>query len=397
MHWDVRDRRWACFAAIAAAVLGCGSADGPPVRVTIPTGATMRTAAESLHKAGVIGSTKSFLLYAKMRRLDRGIKAGTYMLHGDDSWRFVLSALHSGRGLVNTVTIPEGFTLGQIQPLLAAKLGVPADSIRAAVTDTALLHRLDVPTPTVEGYLFPDTYFFPPGTTARAAVLTMVRRFEQRWRPEWASRLDTLSLSRHDLLTLASIVEREAKRPEERPVIAAVYWNRLRKGMLLQADPTVQYALPEYQTRLLKKHLAVKSRYNTYKYPGLPPGPIASPGVSSMRATLYPANVPFLYFVAHPDGHHEFRVKLAEHNAAVRVARRAWDAVRKQQRLDSLKAAAPRRRVSASPRPGARERAQAARSRSASECGFSAPIPLSAPLGGWADSFRVAPSSVALA
>jgi len=244
---------------------------------------------------------------------------------------------------VSVVTIPEGFTLAQIEPLLTAKLGVARDSVLAAVSDTALLTRLDVPTSTVEGYLFPDTYFFPPGTSARVATQAMVRRFEQRWRPEWGARLDTLGVSRHDLLTLASIVEREAKKPEERAVIAAVYWNRLRKGMLLQADPTVQYALPEYQKRLLTKHLAVKSRYNTYKYPGLPPGPIASPGVASIRATLYPANAPFLYFVAHPDGHHEFRVKLEEHNAAVRVARRAWDAVRRQQRLDSLKAAPARR------------------------------------------------------
>jgi UPF0755 protein len=296
-----------------------------------------------LNKAGVIGSTRLFRLYAKLRGSDRGIKAGTYILRKDASWESVLSALRSGRGVVNVVTIPEGFTLAQIEPLLASKLSVPAESIRAAVSDTALLRRLDVPTTTVEGYLFPDTYFFPPGTTPRSAIQTMVRRFEQRWRPEWGARLDTLALSRHDVVTLASIVEREAKRPEERPVIAAVYWNRLRRGMLLQADPTVQYALPQYQKRLLSKHLSVKSKYNTYKYRGLPPGPIASPGVASLRATLYPASVPYLYFVAHPDGHHEFRAKLEEHNAAVRVARRAWDAVRKQQRLDSLKAAPARR------------------------------------------------------
>ena len=303
----------------------------------------MRAAAESLESGGVIGSTRLFQWYAKLRRSDRGIKAGTYMLRRDAGWNSVLAALRSGRGVVNTVTIPEGYTLAQIEPLLAGRLGVPPESLRAAVSDTAVLQRLDVPTSTVEGYLFPDTYLFPPGTSARAAVLTMVRRFEQAWRPEWTARLDTMVLSRHDLLTLASIVEREAKKPEERPVIAAVYWNRLRNGMLLQADPTVQYALPQYQKRLLNKHLSVKSRYNTYKYPGLPPGPIASPGIASIRATLYPAAAPYLYFVAHPDGHHEFRVKLAEHNAAVRVARRAWDAVRKQQRLDSLKAAKARR------------------------------------------------------
>lgn len=330
---------------LSAIVVACGGSDAPAARVTIPPGASMRVAAESLHSAGVIGSTRLFRIYAKLRGADRNIKAGTYLLGRDASWGTVLRALREGRGIVTVVTIPEGFTLAQIQPLLAAKLQIMPESIAAAVSDTALLRRLDVPTPTIEGYLFPDTYFFPPGTTARAAVLTMVRRFEQRWLPGWTARLDTMALSRHDLVTLASIVEREAKRPEERPVIAAVYWNRLRKGMLLQADPTVQYALPQYQKRLLTKHLAVKSRYNTYKYRGLPPGPIASPGAASLRATLYPANVPFLYFVAHPDGHHEFRVTLREHEEAVRVARRLWSRVRQRQ-ADSARAAARVRRGS---------------------------------------------------
>lgn len=297
----------------------------------IPPGATLRVAAESLRAAGVIGSTRLFRLYAKLRGADRAIKPGTYLLPRDAGWGRALTALRDGRGIVAVVTIPEGFTLAQIEPLLISKLQLSPESVTAAVTDTALRHRLDIPTPTVEGYLFPDTYFIPPGTPARAAVLMMVRRFEQRWNPEWTKRLDTLALSRHDVVTLASIVEREAKRPEERPVIAAVYWNRLRKGMLLQADPTVQYALPQYQKRLMTKHLAVKSPYNTYKYPGLPPGPIASPGLASLRATLYPANVPFLYFVAYPDGHHEFRVTLKEHEAAVRVARPLWAAFRKRQ------------------------------------------------------------------
>ena len=343
MSSGARARSVAAVAAIFTTVLACGGGDAPAVRITIPPGATMRSAAESLHKAGVIGSPRLFQWYAKVRRSDRGIKAGTYMLRRDAGWGSVLTSLREGRGVVSVVTIPEGFTLAQIEGALTTKLGVPVDSIRVAVTDTSLLRRLDVPTPTLEGYLFPDTYFFPPGTTARTAVQTMVRRFEQRWKTEWGARLDTLMVSRHDLLSLASIVEREAKKPEERPIIAAVYWNRLRKGMLLQADPTVQYALPQYQRRLLTRHLSVKSPYNTYRNRGLPPGPIACPGVASIQATLYPANVPFLYFVALPDGHHEFRAKLAEHEAAVRVARRAWDAVRRQQRSDSLKAAAAKR------------------------------------------------------
>jgi UPF0755 protein len=325
------------LAATAAVTMSCGSGHETPVRVMVPPGATMRSAAESLSHAGVIGSPRLFRLYAKARRADRGIKAGTYLLAPDAGWGSILSSLRSGKGVVEVVTIPEGFRLAQTESVLVAKLKVPPESLRVAVSDTSLLRRLGAPIETLEGYLFPDTYFFPPGTSARTAVQTMVRRFEQQWKPEWTARLDTLGVTKHNVLTLASIVEREARRDEERAVIAAVYWNRLRKGMLLQADPTVQYALPQYQKRLLNRHLTVQSKYNTYRYPGLPPGPIAAPGAESIEATLRPATVPYLYFVAFPDGHHEFREKLEEHQATVRIARRAWSAAR----APSAKARAP--------------------------------------------------------
>ena len=311
----------------ALCIAACGG-DLASARVTIPPGASMKTAADSLKKAGVIGSPKLFRLYAKLRRSDRQIKAGTYLLKRDAGWGTVLASLRDGRGVVNTLTVPEGFRMTQTESLMVAKLALSPDSIRAAMRDSALLHRLGAPprAKDLEGYLFPDTYFFPPGTSARVAVSAMVRRFEQRWKPEWTARLDTFALSRHDLLALASIVEEEAKVPTERPIIAGVYWNRLRRGMRLEADPTVQYALPKPQARLLNRHLTVRSPYNTYQNVGLPPGPIAAPGIASIEATLYPANVPYLFFVAYPDGHHEFRVTLAEHQAASRLARRAWNA-----------------------------------------------------------------------
>jgi UPF0755 protein len=215
--------------------------------------------------------------------------------------------------------------------------------VRVADSDTTLLERLDIPTPTLEGYLFPDTYVFTEGTTAREAVETMVHRFEQIWKPEWTARLDTIALSRNDVMALASIVEKEAKLNEERPVIAAVYMNRLRAGMLLQADPTVQYALPEHEARLLFKHLKIKSPYNTYQHLGLPPGPIASPGSPSIQAALYPAKVPFKYFVAAPDGHHEFRVTYKEHDAAVQAMHRQRDARAAAARKDSIAAHAAKK------------------------------------------------------
>jgi UPF0755 protein len=155
----------------------------------------------------------------------------------------------------------------------------------------------------------------------------MVERFQRVWQPEWDQRLQALAMSRHDVMALASIVEKEARLPEERPVIAAVYMNRLKAGMLLQADPTVQYALGKHVARVFYKDLDVESPYNTYKHTGLPPGPIASPGRPSIVAALNPANVPYTYFVAYPDGHHEFTTNFTAHSVAVRSARRAWDSV----------------------------------------------------------------------
>jgi len=320
--------------AFMLAIAACGSGSGTPVRVTIPQGATLRVAADSLARAGVVLYPRFFRVYASFRRGDRAIKAGTYMLRPHEGWGTVLDALRRGKGLVHIVTIPEGFSIGQIAPLLESKLGQPADSVKAAVTDTALLHQLDVPTKTLEGYLFPDTYTFAEGTTSRTAVDMMVRRFEQVWKPEWTARLDTLHLSRNDVMALASIVEKEARLPEERPVIAAVYMNRLRANIPLQADPTVQYALGKHVARVYYKDLEVESPYNTYKHAGLPPGPIASPGKPSIEAALYPANVPFIYFVAFPDGHHEFRRDLAGHEQAKLQARKAWDSLDATRRIE---------------------------------------------------------------
>ncbi len=312
------------FALVAGCVLvaACsGEPHGAPARVIIPRGASFGQATDSLAKVKLVGSKKMFRLYGRLTGGDRNIKPGTYLLKPGTPWKDIVSALNGGHGMVNTITIPEGFTISQITPLLARTLKVPADSVRAAMRDTALLARLDIPNPTLEGYVFPDTYAFPLGTTARQAVREMVFAFERRWNPEWNSSLAELKINRNDLVTMASIVEREARVPEERPVIAAVYYNRLRKGMRLQADPTVQFALGHHVGRVLYKDLEIKSPYNTYMNKGLPPGPIASPGVARLHAAAHPANVPYLYFVASRDGHHEFRMTLQEHTSAIRQVR----------------------------------------------------------------------------
>jgi UPF0755 protein len=330
------------------ALAACRGSGTGRVRVIIPHGSTLRVAAESLAHAGVVQSATMFRVYAKLRGSDRSIRAGTYVFQRGGSWGEVLDDLRGGKGLEHAITIPEGWSLYQIVPQLARVLGAPIDSVQAAVRDTALLHAVDVPTPTLEGYLFPDTYVFPDGTTPRAAVRVMVDRFQRVWQPDWNQRLQELAMSRNDVMALASIVEKEARLPEERPVIAAVYLNRLKTGMLLQADPTVQYALGKHVARVMYKDLEIDSPYNTYQHIGLPPGPIASPGRPSIVAALNPAKVPYRYFVAYPDGHHEFTTDFAKHSVAVRNARREWDSVsalhRDTVRTPATAPAAPMRR-----------------------------------------------------
>ena len=298
------------------------SASTDPVTVTIPKGSTVRAISDSLESAGVIASPRAFRWYASMGERDRAIKPGRYRFVQRQSWSSVLDTLTQGKALVRTVVIPEGFDLRDIVPKLAKALEVPEDSVRSAALDVAWRRKLGVPAASLEGYLFPATYAFATGTTARQAVNAMLERFEEAWKPEWNARLDSLGITRHEAMTMASIVEKEARVAAERPIIAAVYWNRLKRPMRLQADPTVQYAIPAHTERVLYKDLAVASPYNTYQNDGLPPGPIASPGEASIAATLAPANVPYLFFVAHADGHHEFRTTFTEHQRAVAEARR---------------------------------------------------------------------------
>jgi UPF0755 protein len=306
------------------------SDSAPQARVLIPPGATFRAAAESLSAAGVIRFPRAFSAYGSLRKRDRTIRAGTYTLTRRQSWNELIAVLHTGRGATRTVTIPEGYSLLQVIPLLARTMEVPAESLEAAVRDSSVRARLDARAETLEGYLFPDTYTFSVGSTARQLIAIMVARFEQIWRPEWDRRLAELHRTRHEIITLASIVEKEVRISSERPVVSGVYWNRLRIGMALQADPTVLYALGRNNVRVRYSDLTVDSPYNTYRRPGLPPGPIAAPGAAAIDAALNPAKVPYRYFVARPDGRHEFRVTYSEHLAAVQQ-------IRAQARADSIR------------------------------------------------------------
>ena len=337
-----RAQRAAVFCIAACVLAACGSTGAPVRRVTIPQGSTFAAAADSLESAGVLRSPRLFRMYASVTGRDRDIKAGTYLLEPGLSWNELIQALTAGRGIEQSLTVPEGRALREIVPMLAEGIGAPVESLWAAARDSAARRRLRIPTPNLEGYLFPDTYRFMYGTSAREAVRDMVRRFEEVWEPAWDARAAELGLSRHNVVTLASIVEKEARLAEERPVIAAVYHNRLRQGMPLQADPTVQYAIGEHRTRVMYRDLKIDSPYNTYRNRGLPPGPIASPGRASIEAALFPANVPYRYFVAHPDGHHEFRVTFEEHTAARRLVQRRPSGTRSRGGTRSSSSSRPR-------------------------------------------------------
>jgi UPF0755 protein len=313
--------------SILSVLSGCDS-NSSTQRVTLPPGASFSAVTDSLHAHGVISSPIWFKLLARVRGLDRSVRAGIYQFSsGTSSWA-VLDILAEGKAVSLRLTVPEGLTILELANLASERAGLPEDSILAAARDTATAHALlGFPVPSFEGFLHPETYALSVATRPADLIRTMTEGFKNQWEPEWTRRLDTLRMSKLQVVTLASIVEGEARADDEREIIAGVYYNRLRIGMALQADPTVQYAIAlktgNRKPRLYTKDYHFPSAYNTYLHPGLPPGPVNSPGRRSIEATLYPARVPYLYFVAGPDGRHIFSRTYDEHLRAVARVRKA--------------------------------------------------------------------------
>jgi UPF0755 protein len=329
-------RTFALAALLALAVSACasdggGDPHGPPLRVKVPSGASLAVVSDSLAGRGIVNSASKFRRFANSKDAAAKLKPGIYEFRAGESWKVIVDRLVRGDVVKARIVVPEGWTGRQIAARVAAALGGNADSIQARLVDTAAARKLGVPGPTLEGYLYPATYVFPLGTPWEKAVSEMVRRYRFAWTPEMRAQLPASGMSEREVVTLASIVEREAKDWHERPTIAAVYRNRMRRGMRLQADPTVQYALGQQRARLLYRDIAsvAKDPYNTYTHAGLPPGPIASPSQGAIQAALQPANADVLYFVARPNGTHVFTRTLAEHNAAKRAAQAETRAARR--------------------------------------------------------------------
>lgn len=287
----------------------------------------MRTAAilHQMQTAGVIRDQYVPLIYMKLLRGRDSIKAGVYEFDRPMSAVAVIDKLVSGDVVMRTVTIREGLDRFAVGKLFAAEgLGSSADWDKTTA-DPDLIRDIAPDATSLEGYLFPDTYKFDPGTPVATIVRSMVQNFRKNFSGEMA--FITTGLNLHQTVTLASIVETEARLPQERPMVASVYLNRIRKRMLLGADPTVIYAMKlggRWNGNIRKADLQIESPYNTYRVPGLPPGPIANPGLASLRAAAAPATTNFLYFVARHDGSHAFSTNIDEHNRNVEQFQRQW-------------------------------------------------------------------------
>jgi UPF0755 protein len=314
-------------AVVVTVLAGCAGTNSAPQRVTVPTGASFSAVTDTLAAHGVIASRRVFKLIARIRRVDRTVQAGVYEFSpGTPPWE-VLDVLAKGAAVSQKFTVPEGLTIPEVATLAADRLGLPQDTVREAATDGAAASALlGYPVRSFEGFLRPETYTLPIALRADELVRIMAEAFKSGWEPAWTARLDSIGMSQLQLVTFASIVEGEARADDERETIAGVYHNRLRIGMALQADPTVQYAIflasGRRKARLFDRDYQINSPYNTYLHPGLPPGPVNSPGRRSLEASLYPAKVPYLYFVAGQDGRHIFAKTYAEHLRNIAQVRR---------------------------------------------------------------------------
>jgi len=324
-------KRWGVLLLLAAVISGILWWDGfsrflrpeaatsprAPRIVRIPPGMAFKDIARLLYREGLISSPASFLLLAWWKGVHHKIQWGDFELHPGTPPGELLRILSSGKTIIKKITIPEGFSLPQIASRLAEENVMEGKTFLASAYDPKVVQALGVDGPSLEGYLFPDTYFLHRGMTARVIQEKMVKRFREVYAALLKEAAPSTPPDLKKTVILASIIEKECRLPEERPLVASVFFNRLAKGMPLQSDPTVIYGLQDFNGDLTKKDLLTPTPYNTYLRSGLPPGPIANPGRDSLKAALKPARSDYLYFVSKNDGTHHFSKNLRDHQRAV--------------------------------------------------------------------------------
>jgi UPF0755 protein len=323
------------FAALTLLILGVAAAgawlylsverpykgyEGSETFVEIPAGSGPITMGRTLTEAGVVPNVTAFRTAVWVRGAGRRLQAGEYRFDRPMTPLEVVDKIARGEVHLQPITFREGLTIRQMAQIFQDRQFGTAEQFIAAASTAERIHGIDPAARDLEGYLFPDTYTLPRRATAEQLVARMVARFEETFTPELRQQAAARGLGVRELVTLASLVEKETARSEERPLVSAVYTNRLKIGMGLQCDPTVIYALERagrYDGNLTREDLRFDSPYNTYRYAGLPPGPIAAPGKASLEAAANPADVPYIYFVSRNDGSHAFASTLDEHNRNV--------------------------------------------------------------------------------
>lgn len=293
---------------------------GAEVFVELPAGTTVSGMAQRLADAGVVSDPMTFRIAARLSGADRQLQAGEYRFSEPMSAFQVVTKIAEGDVFTRPVTFPEGLTIKEMAVVFEKGGLGSASAFEKAATDITLAAGFDPGARSLEGYLFPSTYALGRQAGADATVRAMVEAFDRAFDPELRAEAAARGMTVREVVTLASLIEKETAQATERPIVSAVYHNRLQRRIPLQCDPTVVYALMragKWTGNIRKQDLQIKSPFNTYVYPGLPPGPIASPGRASIDAAIRPADVPYLYFVSRNDGTHVFAETLAEHNRNV--------------------------------------------------------------------------------
>jgi len=294
------------------------SSDTNELLIEINEGSSFREVTQVLAKAGLITSEFSFRLLGKLTQQETKIKPGEYRLHRAMTPKVLLDTLVKGDILQYHVVIPEGKSLREIAEILEQAGLVKAEVFQQIGRDPKIIQALGFDGDSLEGFLFPETYRFTKQMPPDQIVLRIASQFKLVYDDTYKKQADIIGMTQMEVVTLASIIEKETAAPEERTIVSAVFHNRLKKRMRLQSDPTVIFSLENFNGNLTRKDLRHVSPYNTYRVRGLPPGPIASPGKEAIHAALYPADVDYLYFVSKKNGTHYFSLTLKEHNAAVR-------------------------------------------------------------------------------